>query len=186
MKNKVFFLDRDGVINFDHGYVGSIEKFNFIPDIFEACQLLLSIGYKIIIVTNQAGIARGLYSEEDFYLLTNWMLNEFKKNSIDILAVYHCPHHPEKGLPEYRITCDCRKPEPGMILSAAKEHSIDLEQSAMVGDKESDLESARRAGIKNLYFVKSRYESHSGTKVFRSLLEVAEKTFKLNHNFYAT
>ena len=177
MKNKVFFLDRDGVINVDHGYVGSIERFQFIDGVFDACKLILSRGYKIVIITNQAGIGRGLYTENDFNLLTAWMLNEFKNNEIDILGVYHCPHHPEKALEEFKIICDCRKPAPGLILRASKDNSIDLINSVLVGDKESDLESGYRAGLVNCYLVKSEYINNEHAEVFYSLFDAVKVYF---------
>jgi len=146
---KAAFLDRDGVINIDYGYVGSIDKFKFKEGIFELLQFLQDIGYKLFIVTNQSGIARGYYSENEFHNLMNYMINELKKTGIEIADYEFCPHHPD-------ITgeCECRKPKPGMILNLAKKYNIDLQDSIMIGDSLSDIKAAKNAGIKKAYLVK--------------------------------
>lgn len=145
---KAAFLDRDGVINIDTGYVGRIKDFKFKDGIFELLKLLQNFGFTLFIVTNQSGIARGYYSEEDFYKLTEWMKEEFKKEGIEIKDVRFCPHHPD-------ITgeCECRKPKPGMILDLAKEYGIDLKNSIMIGDSDRDIEAAKRAGIEKTFKV---------------------------------
>lgn len=140
---KALFLDRDGVINVDKAYVFRIDDFEFIPGIFELCRKYRSEGYLIIVITNQAGIARGLYTEKDFEELTLWMTDQFRDRGIEIAKVYHCPHHPYFTGP-----CDCRKPEPGMLLHAVRDFDLDISQCVLIGDKESDLEAGRRAGIK--------------------------------------
>ena len=140
--NKAAFLDRDGVINIDHGYLYRPEDFEFTNGIFEACQHLQRKGYLLVVVTNQSGIARGLYSEADFRELTRWMLQRFQEQGVEIAAVYHCPHHPE-----YTGACTCRKPAPGMLLRAIKELRIDPAASLMLGDKESDMQAAAAAGV---------------------------------------
>lgn len=139
---KALFLDRDGVINVDRGYVYRRQQFEFINGIFDLCRKYGSEGYIIIVITNQAGIARGFYTESDFRKLTDWMLDQFKKEEISITKVYHCPHHPDVDGP-----CDCRKPEPGMILQAVKDFDLDIKECILIGDKETDLEAGRRAGI---------------------------------------
>ena len=146
--NKALFLDRDGVINADRGHVYLKEHFEFLPGIFETCRKYASSGYLIIIVTNQAGIAKGIYTESDFNLLTEWMVNQFSNEGIKISKVYHCPHHPEITGP-----CNCRKPEPGMIVKAVSEFDLDISECVMIGDKESDLEAGRRAGMPELNLV---------------------------------
>jgi len=145
---KAAFLDRDGVINIDTGYVGRIKDFKFKDGIFELLKLLQNLGFTLFIVTNQSGIARGYYNEEDFYKLTEWMKEEFKKEGIEIKDVRFCPHHPD-------ITgeCECRKPKPGMILELAKEYGIDLKNSIMIGDSDRDIEAAKRAGIEKTFKV---------------------------------
>jgi len=139
---KVLFLDRDGVINVDKSYVYKVEDIEFIDGIFDLCQAYQNKDYDIIIVTNQAGIARGYYTEDDFIKLMDWMKKEFKKRGINILDVFYCPHHPD-----FTGECDCRKPKPGMILEAAKKHNIDLQNSILIGDKMSDIEAGKNAGI---------------------------------------
>jgi D-glycero-D-manno-heptose 1,7-bisphosphate phosphatase len=140
--NKALFIDRDGVINIDKVHVFNRNDFEFNRGIFDLCRKYADQGYKIIVITNQAGIARGLYSEEDFNKLTSWMVRQFAKRRIIISKVYHCPHHPDHTGP-----CSCRKPEPGMILQAIIDFDLDISKCILIGDKESDLEAGRRAGI---------------------------------------
>lgn len=141
------FLDRDGVINQESEYVHRIEDFHFIDGVFDACRQMSKAGFRLIVITNQAGIARGYYKEEDFHRLTKWMLDEFRQHGVEIDDVYFCPHHPVHGVGPYRRVCNCRKPGPEMILRAAREHSLDLQQSILVGDKVSDIEAGRAAGV---------------------------------------
>lgn len=164
---KALFLDRDGIINVDHGYVHKIENFEFVDGIFEICTLAMEKGYQIFVITNQAGIARGYYKITDFECLTSWMKAEFKKQNIEIKDVYYCPHHPLKGTNEYKMDCDCRKPKPGMIVKAKYEHNIDLKQSVFIGDKISDMEAAAAAGVDNRILVKSQYIDDFDIKVNR-------------------
>ena len=145
--SRALFLDRDGVINLDHGYVSKPEDFEFVDGIFSLCQRFAEAGFKIVVVTNQSGIARGMYTEEDFLNLSSWMCAEFAKNGIDIAGVFYCPHHPDKGLEQYRQKCDCRKPEPGLFYQAKVQLNIDLESSVMLGDKESDMMASQAAGL---------------------------------------
>lgn len=140
---KALFLDRDGVINVDKGQAFRNEDFEFIPGIFELCRKYRDEGYIIIVITNQARIAKGIYSEDEFQELTSWMVEQFSNQGITIAGVYHCPHHPDSTGP-----CNCRKPEPGMILQAIKDFDLDIEQCILIGDKETDLEAGRRAGIR--------------------------------------
>ncbi|AUL73533.1 D-glycero-beta-D-manno-heptose 1,7-bisphosphate 7-phosphatase [Pseudoalteromonas sp. 13-15] len=153
--HKALFLDRDGVVNVDHGYVYQNENFEFIKGIFSTCKTFFDAGYKIIVVTNQSGIGRGYYTEAEFKVLTQWMKTQFSHHDIKIADVYFCPHHPKKALPEYLKQCDCRKPAPGMLLQGIKEHNIDPEQSIMVGDKLSDMQAAQKAGIATRVLVRS-------------------------------
>lgn len=142
MKTKALFLDRDGVINADVGFAHAPEQIIFLPGFFDLCRAAYASGERIIIVTNQSGIARGLYTEAQFHALMCWMMERFEKEGCPITAYYFCPHMPEAG-------CDCRKPKPGMILQAAREWNIDLAASRLIGDKESDLEAGRAAGVGN-------------------------------------
>ncbi|WNO60620.1 D-glycero-beta-D-manno-heptose 1,7-bisphosphate 7-phosphatase [Rheinheimera sp. MMS21-TC3] len=145
--DKAAFIDRDGVINIDHGYLYQPEHFDFIDGVFAACQHLQALGYLLIVVTNQSGIARGYYSEHQFALLTSWMKQQFADKGIKIDAVYYCPHHAEKGIAPYNIDCDCRKPKAGMLQQAMRDFAIDPKQSLMLGDKSSDMQAAASAGI---------------------------------------
>lgn len=148
--NKALFLDRDGVINVEKNYVYRIEDFEFIDGIFELCHKYIDEGFLIFVITNQAGIAKGFYSVDDFLKLTDWMIAQFQKLGITIKKVYYCPHHPDVD-----VSCECRKPNPGLILQAANEFDLDLSQCVLIGDKESDLQAGRNAGIKesNLHFL---------------------------------
>lgn len=141
------FLDRDGVINIDHGYVHQPKEFEFVEGIFDLSAAAQNLGYKIVVVTNQAGIGRGYYSEQQFFDLTQWMRAEFIQKQIVISAIYHCPFHPVHGVGEYKRESDDRKPGPGMILRAARDLGLDLNRSAMIGDKMTDMEAALRAGV---------------------------------------
>ncbi|MED0676150.1 HAD family hydrolase [Aneurinibacillus thermoaerophilus] len=147
MKNKALFLDRDGVINVEKNYVHKIEDFEFMDGIFETLRYFQEKGYLLIIITNQAGIGRGYYTEEQFHILNDWMLSEFEKEGIYITKVYYCPYHPEHGIGKYKRDSFDRKPNPGMILKSQKEFNIDLSKSILVGDKESDIQAGKRAGV---------------------------------------
>lgn len=150
---KVAFLDRDGVINIDHGYVHKKQDFVFIKGVFEAMMLLNANEYEIIIVTNQAGIAKGLYSEDDYKKLTSWYLALLKEKGIKVLDVFFCPHHIDSKIKKYQKDSFYRKPNPGMFLDAIKKYSIDKDNSFTVGDKPSDIEASKKAGINNNYLV---------------------------------
>jgi len=145
--NRALFLDRDGVINHDAGYTSSTENFRFIEGIFDLCRVAKRLGYLLIVVTNQAGIGRGYYSEQDFLTLTEWMRESFKAEGVPITDVFYCPCHPENGVGHYKRDSFDRKPNPGMLLRAAKKHGLDLGRSIMIGDKDSDMQAASKAGV---------------------------------------
>ncbi|MDR2081087.1 MAG: D-glycero-beta-D-manno-heptose 1,7-bisphosphate 7-phosphatase [Campylobacteraceae bacterium] len=146
MALKAVFLDRDGVINIDKGYVYKKKDFIFAPDVFETLRYLQSRHYLLFIITNQSGIARGYYTEGDFLKLTKYMMHEFAKRDIKITKLYYCPHTPEEN-------CQCRKPNPKMLLDAQKEFDIDMNASWLIGDKQSDIEAGFNAGIKNTVYL---------------------------------
>jgi len=148
---KVVFLDRDGVINEEVGYLHRIKDFKFIPGVMDVCENFLSLGYQLIVVTNQSGIIRGFYKEDDFHILNKWMLYEFQKNGVNILDVFFCPHGPDDN-------CYCRKPKPGLFLNAKEKYEIEMEESWMIGDKESDIEAANNAGINQTILVRSGHK----------------------------
>lgn len=150
MQRPALFLDRDGVINVDHGYVHRSEDFEFMPGIFKLVRTANQQGYLVIVVTNQAGIGRGYYSENQFLMLTDWMKGRFKAEGGCIDAVYFCPFHPQHGIGEYRRESECRKPAPGMLLQAQKDFGIDLRASILIGDKPSDISAGSTAGVGKL------------------------------------
>lgn len=145
--NKAIFLDRDGTLNVDHGYVHEIDQFQFIDGSIEALQQLKAMGYLLVLVTNQSGIARGYFSEAQFLQLTEWMDWSLADRGVDLDGIYYCPHHIE-GKGEYKQECDCRKPKSGMLLQAIKDLSIDPQQSFMVGDKVEDMLAGKGANIR--------------------------------------
>tara|TARA_B100000787_G_C16117011_1_gene260853 strand:- start:263 stop:847 length:585 start_codon:yes stop_codon:yes gene_type:complete len=143
------FLDRDGVINLNHGYVHKIENFNFLPEIFDLLSLANERGYLVIVITNQAGIGRGLYSDEQFNKLTIWMVERFKERNITIDGVFYSPFHPIHGIGKYLLKENTRKPGSGMFEEAFKYFQIIKSNSIMIGDNITDLEASNKAGIKN-------------------------------------
>ena len=157
-KTPALFLDRDGVINKDLNYLYKISDFKFLDAVFDCCKYFKHRGYKIVIITNQAGIARGYYTLEQFNKLTKWMLLQFEKNDISIDGVYFCPHHPDGLIQEYSKKCDCRKPEPGMLLQAMQELHLDMKMSILIGDKVSDVQAGINAGVGTNILVKTGKE----------------------------
>lgn len=138
-KRKAAFIDRDGTINVDKGYVHLVEDFEYIDGALHMLKTLQNLGYILVIVTNQSGIARGYYTEEEFNKLNEWMLKDMEKKGIHISGVYYCPHLPDATISKYRLECDCRKPKIGLFLRAAEELNIDIDNSIVIGDKESDM-----------------------------------------------
>lgn len=179
--NKALFLDRDGVINLHNGYVFKKEKFIFNEDIFEVCSFFKSISYKIIIITNQAGIAKGIFSLQDLKLLNLYMINEFKKKNIIIDNVYFCPHHPD-----YDLKCFNRKPSPGMLIQARDDFNIDLKKSILIGDQFTDIEAGNSAGVGKSYLFNSALTQKKTSlkyKRIHSLLEVIEHNEKNSNHW---
>lgn len=145
--NRALFLDRDGVINVNHGYVHTAENFHFVDGIFELVRAAKSARFEVVVVTNQAGIARGFYSEAQFHRLTAWMCEQFERRGGSIDKVYFSPYHPTAGIGEYLRDEDTRKPRPGMILKARQELGLSLDESILVGDQPSDLQAGHSAGV---------------------------------------
>jgi D-glycero-D-manno-heptose 1,7-bisphosphate phosphatase len=137
-KKKAFFLDRDGVINEDSAYPHKPEDIVFKDGIFDLCARAREKGYIIVVITNQAGVAKGYFLEEDVISLHEWMKERFAERGVEIAGFYYCPFHKNGVVEKYRADSDCRKPNPGMVLQAVRDFDIDLSQSLMVGDKESD------------------------------------------------
>jgi D-glycero-D-manno-heptose 1,7-bisphosphate phosphatase len=169
---KVFFLDRDGVINRDTGYVHTVGDYEMIDGVVEALQYLQKLDYKFIIVTNQSGIGRGLFSQNDFNAINDYMIGILKASGIDITAVYHCPHKPDEG-------CDCRKPAPGMIHKALNDfENIDLTSSWMVGDRDKDIELGQHFDLRTIQVRSGQpFESSKADFVLDSLADI-EKIVK--------
>ena len=161
---KAAFLDRDGVINADHGYVSQPENFEWLPGVFEACRELARLGYAIVVVTNQSGIGRGYYSERQFLRLMRWVRRQFHRRRAPIAGIYFCPFHPEHGIGRYRQDSFLRKPHPGMLLRAAADFRLDLQRSLLVGDSPGDMEAGRAAGVGRLFYLSHDNASLTMTK----------------------
>ena len=169
MPIKTIFLDRDGVVNKEVNYLHKIDDFEFIDGIFDVCLYFQSLGYKIIIITNQSGISRGYYSHSDYQKVTQWMLDQFQYKNINILDIFHCPHGPNS-------TCDCRKPKPGMFLKAKAKHNTDMEKSWMIGDKERDTIAANSAGIDNTILIRSSHRIDESNSNARFILDSIQQS----------
>jgi D-glycero-D-manno-heptose 1,7-bisphosphate phosphatase len=150
---RALFLDRDGVINQEVGYLHKADQILWVPGIFDLCRTAQDLGYALVVVTNQAGIGRGLYTQADFDKLTDWMLSEFAVRGTRLAAVYCCPYHPEHGLGDYKRDHEDRKPNPGMLFRAARDLSLDLRQSILVGDRCSDIAAANAAGLSHAFLM---------------------------------
>ena len=164
MTKKALFLDRDGVINIDYGYVCTEKDFEFTRGIFDLCRKAIFKGYLIIVVTNQAGIGRGLYTLEDFNLLKDWMCATCLAKDIFITKVYYSPSHPIYGLGGYKRDDEMRKPRPGMINKAANDYRLDLQSSVLIGDKYTDIQAGQNAGISTNILFDEKKETRSSYK----------------------
>lgn len=136
--NRAVFLDRDGTLNADKGYLHRAEDFEWLPGALQALRRLEEMGFLLVVLTNQSGIARGYYEERDFLALNRWMLDDLQRRGIHIARVYYCPHHPRAAVARYRAECDCRKPKLGMFERAIRELRIDAGRSYAIGDKLRD------------------------------------------------
>jgi D-glycero-D-manno-heptose 1,7-bisphosphate phosphatase len=164
---KALFLDRDGVVNVEKNYLHKIEDFELMEGILEVCRLYQEQGYLIIIVTNQSGISRGYYTEEDFGRLSEWMVSHFNALGITITHIYHCPHHESiDGV------CECRKPEPGMFLAAQKAYDLNMAESVMIGDNERDIEASLKAGVGMNILLTAEATHSKANKIIHSLGEL--------------
>lgn len=173
---KALFLDRDGVINKDYGYVHNSSNFIFDNDIFPLVRRANNLNYKVIVITNQAGIAKGYYDVAQFNTLTTWMIEKFEENLCKIDAVYFCPYHPNGVVEKYRCDHFDRKPKPGMLLKAASHYSIDMKKSILIGDNISDIEAGVSSGVGTnfLYLEKqSTNKKKFNYSVITKLTEVA-------------
>lgn len=176
---KAIFLDRDGTINVEKDYLHKIEDFEFETGALEALKIFEELGYIVIVVTNQSGIARGYYTEVDLERLNSYMMIKVKENGGNISKCYYCPHHSEKGLDQYKIECNCRKPEAGMLINAIGEYDIDVEKSYMVGDKISDIQAGEKVKVtpvlvKTGYGKKTLEKENITCEIYDNLLEFAK------------
>lgn len=160
--SKAAFIDRDGVINKDFGYVYRIEDFELIPGVIEALSLLIKNGFLLIIITNQAGLARGYYSYSQLNKLHSYLIKILINSGVNLDAIYFCPHHPNGIVPSLSIECNCRKPAPGLIFRAEKDFNINLNLSVLFGDKMSDIQAGKSAGVGTNFIV------NSGQKIWNS------------------
>ncbi len=176
---KAIFLDRDGTINVEKDYLHKIEDFEFETGALEALKIFQELGYIVVVVTNQSGIARGYYTETDLKKLNDYMSIKVKEYGGNIVECYYCPHHSEKGLEQYKIKCNCRKPEAGMLIDAIARYDIDVEKSYMVGDKVSDIKAGEKVKVtpilvKTGYGKKTLEKENITCKVYDNLLEFAK------------
>jgi len=178
-KMRVAFVDRDGVINEERHYVHQIEDFVLLGNAIEGLKALADQGFELIVVTNQAGIARGLYDEAVMHRLHSYMTRVLLEEGVHLRAIYYCPHHPQGTKPEWTVDCDCRKPKPGMLLRAAREFRCDLSNSILIGDKRSDIDAGRAAGLRHNVLVRSGHplragDDHAADAVCSDLLAAAK------------
>lgn len=164
-KHKAAFIDRDGVINEERNYVYRLEDFHLLPGTVEALTLLRDAGYRLVVVTNQAGIARGYYDEVAMNRLHDYLRSHLAKDGVMLDAVYFCPHHPEGVVNGLNIECNCRKPAPGMLHQAAQDLNLDLAASVLIGDKVSDIEAGKRAGVGFTILVESGHQIDPNARV---------------------
>ncbi len=153
LRRKALFLDRDGVINQEVGYLHRADEVRWVEGIFELCRVAVGLGYQLVVVTNQAGIARGMYTEAQYEELMEWMLGEFVKQGVALDAVYFCPFHPEHGVGKYKREHEDRKPGTGMLRRAAKDLGVELGASVIVGDRCSDVVAANAAGLRRAFLL---------------------------------
>jgi len=153
-RGRALFLDRDGVVNEEVGYLHRAEDVRFVEGIFSLCRTATELGYRLIVVTNQAGIARGYYTEADFERLMEWIRGALRAEGVELDAVYYCPFHPEHGIGQYKREHEDRKPGTGMLLRAAREFGISLAESVMVGDRCSDIAAANASGLRKAFLIR--------------------------------
>jgi D-glycero-D-manno-heptose 1,7-bisphosphate phosphatase len=153
MKERALFLDRDGVVNEEVGYLHRTDEVRFVDGIFSLCRTAAGLGYRLIVVTNQAGIARGYYSEADFEALMEFMREELRAEGVELDAVYYCPFHPEHGIGKYKREHEDRKPGTGMLRRGAREFGVVLSESVLIGDRCSDVGAANAAGLRRAFLM---------------------------------
>jgi len=180
--DKAVFLDRDGTINVDKGYTHKIEDLEIIPGVVEGLKLLQESGYKLIIITNQSGIARGYFTEEDYFKFMKKMQETLQMKVVTINAEYFCPHHSEKGLGKYKIDCNCRKPKKGMLEEAARDFNLNLKDCWMIGDHESDIQVGKNAECRTIHILTGHVTVpiKEADFIARDMIEAAHYIIKTN------
>jgi D-glycero-D-manno-heptose 1,7-bisphosphate phosphatase len=164
MKERALFLDRDGVVNREIGYVYRSEDIVFVEGIFSLCNTARKLGFRIVIVTNQSGIARGFYTEDDYHKLMQWMRKQFRNEGAPLDGAYHSPYHPEHGVGKYKREHEDRKPGAGMLHRAAHDLHLDLSQSLLIGDRCTDIAAAQAGGLRHAFFLRgTEQENCEGT-----------------------
>ena len=171
---RALFLDRDGVINEEASYLWRREDVRFVPGIFSLCRTAQSLGYKLVVVTNQAGIGRGMYTEEDFHSLMDWMRSEFAREQVTLDAIYFSPYHPEHGIGEYRRDHEDRKPGTGMLRRAVTDLGILLENSILIGDRCTDIAAANAAALRQAFLIAGTEDGKLCTGNFLPITLLAE------------
>ena len=171
---KVAFLDRDGLINEDVGYLHEWRYFKYNDLVIPALLNLMDANYQLIIITNQSGIARGFYTESDFNMLNLKMLESLKNHGVYLRDVFYCPHYLGGKVKKYSVDCSCRKPKPGLLIRAQEKYQIDLENSVLFGDRYSDLEAGKAAGISKNYLVNRNEEFTPDKRIFKNLLSATD------------
>ena len=174
MPYRALLLDRDGVVNVDHGYVGDRSRFEFMDGIFTLARHAMDRGFRIAIITNQAGIARGYYSESQFLDLSSWMRSEFQARGVELAGVFHCPYHCAGAVERYARDSFWRKPNPGMILEAARRLDLDLSRSVFLGDQPTDMAAAEAAGVPIRAFLSEAGDAAGETAATLTLHRVAD------------
>ena len=176
--NKAVFLDRDGTINVEKNYLYKIEEFQFLPGVIEGLKKFQSAGYLLIIITNQSGIARGYYTEQDYYKLTEYMLKKFENYGIYITDVLYCPHHPQGSVEHYKKDCNCRKPKLGLFYEASKKWNIDLDNSIAIGDKFRDLEICKNTKCRGFLINSFGIKDTDDVRVVSSISNAAKNVIE--------
>jgi len=162
MLKRAIFLDRDGVIVEDTGYISSPGELVLFPDVIPVLKKLQRV-FRLLVVTNQSGVARGYFTEEDLFAINERIILMLADYGVGLDAIYYCPHHPEVGTDEYRIECECRKPKPGLLRLAAEEFNIELDKSFLIGDKDIDIQAGRAIGLKTIRINRSDREPTNET-----------------------
>ena len=176
-QRRAVFLDRDGTINVEKEYLYKLEDFEFIKQVPESIRTLKQAGFLVVVVTNQSGVARGYYTLADVERLHEHIQDRLSKAGTTVDAFYVCPHHPEKGQGQYLLDCDCRKERPGMLLQAAEDFGIDLQNSYMVGDKIVDVQAGKNAGCRSI-LVLTGYGQQSRSRLTNGDVPVCEDLSK--------